>query len=127
MLTISDIKTQHPKAWGALSPQQSIFLTEWISGVVGNGLYSSLEACKVAYPRVKNPAAWSSRLMKTPRVANIINLHLGLTETRVLLFEVRALVKRSKRKGARMDNLVAPWLRVVAALEALVAREKSNV
>jgi hypothetical protein len=125
LLTISDIKAQHPKDWDALSPQQQMFIAEWISGSIGNGRYSAVEACRVAYPRVNNPAAWSGRLMKNKRVARIIQLHTGMTEIQAVLFEVKALVKRSQRKGANLDALVTPWLRVAAALEALVAKEKS--
>lgn len=129
LLKISDIKAQHPKDWDALSPQQAIFITEWVSGSIANGrgLYSAVEACRVAYPRVKNPAAWSSRLMKNKHVARIVQLHLGLSEARATLFEVNALIKRSKRKGANLDILVPFWIRAVAALEALVVREHSNV
>lgn len=126
LLTISEIKTLHPKDWDALSPQQASFLTEWISGSIGNGRYSAVEACKVAYPRVKNPAAWSSRLLKNKRVARVVQLHLGLSETRAVLFELKALLKRSKRKGTHLELLLAPWLRVAAALESIVARENSN-
>ena len=120
LLTISEIKAQYPKDWMALSPQQAVFITEWVSGSIGNGRYSPVEACKAAYPRVKNPAVWASRLMKNKHVARIVQLHLGLSETRTVLFEVQALIKKSKRKNANLGLLYEQWTRVAAALEALV-------
>ena len=125
LLTISEIKSQYPKDWMALSPQQTVFITEWMSGSIGNGRYSPVDACRAAYPRVKNPAVWASRLMKNKRVARIVHLHFGLSETQTVLFEVKALIKRSKRKGARLDLLVAPWHRVADALEAIAAKDST--
>ena len=80
---------------------------------------------------MKNAAAWTGRLLQNKSIKRIIALHLGLTEHEVLLGDIKALVKRSKRKGANLDVLVAPWLRAVcaAALEAAVSsrsRKKSN-
>jgi hypothetical protein len=124
LLTIAEIKAQHAADWNALSDQQAAFLTEWISGQFGNGRYNAVDACAVAYPNVKNPVVWSARLMKNKRVARIVQLHLGWSETKAVLLEVQALLKRSRRKGAHLELLVAPWLRVAAALEVIVAKEK---
>jgi hypothetical protein len=125
LLTIPEIKAKNASDWDALSSQQAAFLTEWISGRFGNGRYNAVDACAVAYPNVKNPVVWSARLLKNKRIARIIQLHLGWSETKAVLLEMQSLIKRSKRKGARLDLLVAPWLRVAASLEAIVAKEKS--
>ena len=125
LLTIAEIKTQYRADWEALSPQQATFLTELISGSIGNGLYSPLDAGKVAYPNMKNPQVWAGRLLKNKKVDRILQLHSGLSETRAILFDVKALLKRSRRKGAKLDLLVPYWIRVAAALEAIAA--KGNV
>ena len=128
LLSISEIKAQHAKDWIALSDQQALFITEWISGSIGNGRYSAVEACRVAYPNVKNAAVWSSRLMKNKRVARIVQLHLGLSETRATLFEVNALVKKSKRTGCAPRSACAGLDSDCEALrlEALAARENAK-
>ena len=124
-LTLPELVERHPAEWAVLSQQQRDFVIELI-GSGSNGQYNALAAVRIAYPRVKNAAAWAGRLLQNKRIKKIITLHLGLTETEVLFGDIKALVKRSKRKGANLDVLVAPWLRVAAALESLVAREKSN-
>jgi hypothetical protein len=126
LLTISEIKAKYSKDWAALSPQQAVFVTEWISGSIGNGRYSPVESARIAYPRVKNPAAWAGRLVKNKRVARVIELHMGVSETKSILFELRALLKRSQRKGANLDVLVAPLLKVAAGLEALAVKEQRS-
>jgi hypothetical protein len=125
LLTISQIKTQYPADWARLSPQQGLFVTEIISGSIGNGLYNAVEACRTAYPNIRAERVWSSRLLKKKNIAKIIQLHLGLSETKAVLMEVQALLKRSQRKGAHLELLIAPWLRVAAALEALVQKEQA--
>jgi hypothetical protein len=123
LLTIADIKANHRQDWDALSEKQSMFVTEWVAGIAVNGKKAPVEACKVAYPNVTNAAAWAGRLMNNPRIARIVQLHFGMSPVQVTLFEVNKLIKRSRRKGSRLELLVAPWMKVAAALEALVARE----
>lgn len=124
-LTIPELVERHPAEWAVLSQQQRDFVIEYI-GTGFNGQYNPLTAAKIAYPNVKTPTAWSARLLQNKRIKKIIALHLGLTETEVLFGDIKALVKRSKRKGANLDVLVAPWLRIAAALEKLVVQENSN-
>jgi hypothetical protein len=124
-LTIIEIIERYPAEWALLSSQQRTFVIELI-GSDANGRYNAVAATKVAYPKVKTPVAWASRLIQNRRVKKVITLHLGLTDTQVLLGDVKSLLKRSKRKHANLELLVPYWSRACAALEALVAREQSN-
>ncbi len=120
-LTLDKIKSEHGTDWKALSPQQAMFLTEmFVNHRTG------LDAVKVAYPNVKNPVVWLSRLTNNKRVNRILQRSLGVSELKTVLFEVNALIKRSRRKNANLDLLLAPWLRVAASLEALIAQEKQS-
>ena len=125
-LTALEIINRYPQAWFSLSRQQRLFVIEYIAGNIANGRFDAVAACRVAYPKVKDTKVWASRLLVNRRIKKIIALHLGLSEAEVLLADIQSLVKRSKRKGANLDILVAPWLRAIAALEAYVAKE-SNV
>ena len=125
-LTILEIVKRDPAAWFATSKQQRLFLTEYVAGGLANGRYDHVSACRVAYPKVRAYKVWASRLMVNPRIKKVFALHLGLTESETILADIKALIKRSRRKGANLDVLVAPWLRVAAALETLVAKGESN-
>jgi len=114
LLSASEFKT-------LTGPQRS-FLLEYIAGGLANGRYSATDACRVAYPRVKATAVWASRLLQNRRIKKVIALHLGLTEVEVVLADVRALIKKAKRKNARLDLLVPYWIRTVDALEAIAAK-----
>jgi hypothetical protein len=118
-MTIADIKTKHAADWERLSGQQQVFLTELFVNH-----RSGVEAVKVAYPNVQNSDVWLSRLLKNNHILHIIHLYAGTSEIRAALFEVHALLKRSKRKGTNLDLLIAPWNRVAVALEAIAAQGK---
>jgi hypothetical protein len=121
-LTIIEVIERYPAEWALLSSQQRTFVIELI-GSAANGQYNAVAARKVAYPKVKTPDAWASRLIQNTRVKKVITLHLGLSETEVLLSDVKSQVKRSKRKGANVERLVPLWTRTVNALESLVEKE----
>jgi len=126
-LTILELVERHPSDLAALSPQQRIFVIEYIAGGLANGKYGSRTAAGIAYPKLdaKTIKGWAPRLLRNKRVARIIRLHQGLSEAEILLADIRMLVKKSRRAGANHDILVAPWLQAAAALKALVAKEKS--
>ncbi len=84
------------------------------------------EAARAAYPNVKASAVWASRLLQNRRIKKVIALHLGMSETEAVLADVKALIKKSKRKNAHLDLLLAPWLRVAAALEAIDAKSNTG-
>jgi hypothetical protein len=113
--------------WRALSKQQQAFTAKFMVSAKRTGVGDAVAACLVAYPRIKAPKVWASRLLSNPRIKKVLALYFGMTDAEVLLADIRALVKRSRRRGASMDNLVAPWLRVAAALEALAAKEFGHV
>lgn len=121
-LTILEIIEREPAVWFATSKQQRIFLMEYVAGGLVNGKYDHVAACRVAYPKVKACAVWASRLMTNPRIKKVIAVHRGLGEGDMILADIKALIKRSRRKGVNLDVLVAPWLRAVAALESFVAK-----
>jgi hypothetical protein len=112
--------------WAGLTKQRKIFLAEFLSAGLAQGRYNAVAAAQIAYPRIKHIKVWASRLMANARIKKVLALHFGFSETEMLLDDVRGLIKKSRRKGANLDILVAPWLRVAKALEALVAKEKSN-
>jgi hypothetical protein len=117
-LTVTEIKIQHGTEWFACSKQQQIFLLEYISGGIITGEYDAESAARLAYPNVKEIGIWANRLLVNKKVSRIVALHQGLSEAEVLLADVRSLITKSRRAGA-------PWMKVAAALEALVAKEKS--
>jgi hypothetical protein len=126
LLTISEIMERYPQAWGVLSRQQRAFVIEYISTGLGQGKYDAVAACRIAYPNVKAVEIWASRVLANRRIKKVIALHLGLSDAEMLLADIRALIKRSRRKGANLDILVAPWLRATVALEAYVAKCSGN-
>jgi hypothetical protein len=125
-LTLAAIMTAHPKEWLMLSRQQQVFVADYVSNGKAQGHYDAVAAARVAYPQVKFIKVWAGRLMANKQVKKVLALHFGFTEAEVLLADIKSLIKRSRRKGASLDILVAPWLRASAALEAFVAAEKSR-
>jgi hypothetical protein len=87
---------------------------------------SGVEAVALAYPNVRNGVVWLNRLLKNNHILHIIRLYAGTSETRAVLFEIKALIKRSRRKGANLDLLVPFWIRAVVALEAIAGQEKQS-
>ena len=122
ILTVPAIIARHPQTWLALSRQQQNFIFEYVSSGITQGHYDAESAARAAYPKVKHITVWASRLLGNKHIKTILAWHLGLTDAEVLLADIRSLVKRSRRKGANLDILVAPWLRAVAALEAFIAK-----
>ncbi len=122
-LTVPEIAERHPAEWFTLTRQQKLFVLRYTA----DGTYDRVAATRAAYPKVKEVKSWASRLLANPRVKRVVALHFGTSDARVLLSDVEALLRRSRRRGAKLDLLVAPWLRVAAALEALVVRENSHV
>jgi hypothetical protein len=122
-LTVMEVIDRYPHAWFTLSRQQRIFVMDYISHQTAQGKYDAEAACRVAYPKVEAVKVWTNRLLINRRIKAFIALHLGLTDAEMLLADIQTLIKRSRRKGANLDILVAPWLRVAAALEMYVAKE----
>jgi hypothetical protein len=112
--------------WRALSTQQKAFCAKFIVSTKRTGVGDAVAAVRVAYPGIRDSKIWASRLLSNPRIKKVLALYFGMTDAEVLLADIRALVKRSRRRGANMDNLVPMWLRVAAALEALIAKEHSH-
>ena len=112
----------HTPEWKALTEPQRAFCGAYIASGLGQGRYYALDAARMAYPNVKATAVWASRLLQNHRIKKVIALHLGLSEAESVLADVKALIKRSRRKGAHLDILLAPWLRVAAALEQIAAK-----
>jgi phage terminase small subunit len=112
----------HTPEWKTLTDPQQAFCAAYIASGVAQGRYDALDAARVAYPNVKSTAVWASRLLQNKHVKQVIALHLGMSETEVVLADVKALIKKSKRKGARLDFLVPYWIRTVAALEEIAAK-----
>jgi hypothetical protein len=125
-LTVLEIQERYPQAWGVLSRQQRAFVIEYISTGLGQGKYDAVAACGIAYPKVRAVKVWASRLLANRRIKKVIALHLGLSDAEMLRDDIKALIKRSHRRGANLDILVAPWLRIAVALEELIAKENSN-
>lgn len=114
-------------AWARLAPQQRTLLAEYLSAGLAQGQYDIKAAARLAYPRIKpeNLKVWLSRLQANPRIRAVLAHYFGDPETVVVLAELNRLIKKSKRKGARLDLLVPYWIRTVAALEVIAA--KGNV
>ena len=121
-LSFLDIVQQEPQAWFACSEQQRVFLLELIASAA-NGRPNPTEAVRVAYPAVKNPRVWASRLLTNKRVRRVLDLHKGVTPLEAVLADVRTLIKKSQRKNAHLELLVRPWLRTAAALEVLAGQK----
>jgi hypothetical protein len=123
-MTISELLKS--PVWGRLAPQQQILLAEYLSAGLAQGRYDIQAACRLAYPRVKseNLKVWMSRLKANPRIRAVLAHYFGDPEIAVVITELQRLIKRSERKGAKLDLLVPYWLRTVDALEAIAARGK---
>jgi hypothetical protein len=130
-LSIPEIVERYPAEWGALSQQQRSFVEACVTGGIADDKNAAVAACLKAYPklmlngdpkkRLKRIKVWTGRLLNNKRVKKIISLHRGLSDLEILCEDVQALVKRSRRKNAHQDVLLAPWLRVVVALETIAA------
>jgi hypothetical protein len=108
--------------WARLSLQQRLLLTEYLAAGLAQGNYDIEAACKIAYPKVTNRKVWLSRLQSNPRIKAVLNYYFGDSEMFVALRDVQVLIKKSKRKGARLDLLVPYWIRTVAVLEEIAAK-----
>jgi hypothetical protein len=123
-ITVDELKKS--RVWMQLSPQQQTFLTEYLSAGPAQGRYNELAACRLAYPKVniKNIKVWLSRLQANPRIRAVLAYYFG-DPTEGLLDDIKALIKKSRRKNAHRDLLLAPWLRVADALEEIAAKENT--
>jgi hypothetical protein len=119
-ITVDELKESI--AWSRLRMQQREFLIEYFAAGLAQGRYDIAAACHFAYPKVTNTKVWVNRLQSNPRIRAVLALYFGLGETEVVLADVKALIKKSKRKGARLDLLVPYWIRTAAALEAIAAK-----
>jgi hypothetical protein len=114
--------------WAKLSKQQRLMLTEFLVAGLIQGNYdieAAVRAVRVAYPNinVKNLKVWMSRLERNPKIRAVLAYYFGDPQIVVVLKEIQMLIKRTKRKGAPLRILLAPWLKTVAALEAIAAKE----
>jgi hypothetical protein len=124
-LTISELLERYPSDVMGLSPQQRLFVLEYIAGGLASGKYDAKAAALKAYPHVEKIGIWANRLLVNARVKRVIRLHQGLTEAEVLLAEAKVILNRARRSGVNPSLLVAPLLELAAALRAYVAKEKS--
>jgi hypothetical protein len=109
--------------WARLSPQQRLLLTEYLAAGLAQGKYDIEAACKIAYPKVKNRKVWLARLKSNPRIRAVLHFYFGDPEAKDPLDELKALIRKSKRKNGNHEILLGPWLRVTAALEAIAAKD----
>jgi hypothetical protein len=119
-MTIDTLR-QSP-VWKRLSPQQQVLLVEYLSAGLAQGNYdiaAAERAVKIAYPKVRDKRVWTSRMGKNPRIRAVLAFYFGDSELTVTLKEIQLLIRRTKRKGAPLVTLLAPWLRVAEKLEAL--------
>jgi hypothetical protein len=114
--------------WKRLSVQQRLLLTEYLVGGLAQGNYDIAAAVKVAYPGIapENRAVWLKRLENNSKIRAVLALYFGDSELGVTLKEIQRLIQRSKRKGAPLSILLAPWERVAASLEAIADQGKGK-
>jgi hypothetical protein len=120
--TMSIAELQESRVWSRLAPQQQAFLTDYLSAGRAQGGYNEAAACKLAYPKIKNTKVWLARLKANPRIRAVLHTYFGDPDTKDPLDELKALLKRSRRKNAKLDILVPYWIRTVALLEEIAAK-----
>jgi DNA primase catalytic subunit len=122
-MSIAEI--QESREWLRLSIQQRACLAEYLSGGREQGHYDIASAIRLSYPKVENKRVWASRLQSNPRVKAVLALYFG-DPTKDLRDDIKALIRRSKRKNSNRDLLLAPWLRCAALLEAIATKGNAS-
>jgi hypothetical protein len=117
---MSITELQQSRVWMRLGPQQKTCLTAYLEAGL-QGRYDIDAAVCLAYPEVENKRVWASRLQANPRLRAVLSVYFG-DPTQGLLDDIKALIQKSRRKGAHLDLLVGPWLRIAAALEEIAAK-----
>ncbi len=134
-LTIPELLEQYPTIVMAMSPQQRSFTLEYIAGFFAQGKYDAKAAVRTAYPNIASPerpdaerhvAIWANRILRNKKIAYVLGLHSGLTESEMLFADLQRLVKKGLRKNKQKAQIVTPDVaRALLVFEAYVQKANS--
>jgi hypothetical protein len=122
MLLVELVQTPE---WARLSMQQAFFLKEYLASGAAQGTFDPYAAAQKAYPAVKHTKVWVARLKSNPRIKAVLHLYFGDPEAKSLADELRAVIKRLRRRNANLDRVYEPLMRITVALEAIAAKGTS--
>jgi hypothetical protein len=119
-MTLAEI-TKHP-LWAKLNLAQQDFCARHLSG------QSAVLSVKGAYPGIQDARVYAYRLLNHETIKRIHALFEGLSDVEILIADIRALVRKAKRKRpeAKADVLALSLIRVAEQLSEYNLAQKST-